>query len=200
MQTSAEIPEQKAVWLKKRRTTRRALLGFTLLFTAFFASGLWLFEQDYQQWLQEATQYQQDCSHATAASPNCQLLSMQVYEHRKEGSLDPDADTHLWIGLQSKYAPKFMVDTSGSQWDRLGIGSPVTATVWNGEVQEVRDRGGAEMMATNPIRKSKDKRLSLTGLELLALVALFITPLAFISADKLHKRYWLQKSGNNTAP
>lgn len=184
----------RAAWVKRRRTTRRAWLGFTFLLAAFFSMGFWLGEQDYRQWLQQVAQYRQDCSKAT--SPDCQMLTMKVYEHRERGSLDPDDDTHLWIGLQSKSGQRFEVDTSDSQWNRIGVGASVTATVWNGEVEEVRDSGGTAEMRTNPVWRARDKRLSLTGLELLALIGLCLIPFAFIEADKRHEKQWRIAAGN----
>ena len=125
---------------------------------------------------------------------------MQVYEHQEEGFTDPDDDAHLWLGLQSKSGQKFRVDTYGPQWHRLCIGSSVTATVWNGEVEEVSDNGGSEIMKTNPIWKAGDKRLTLTGLESLILVCLCVATFEFIGAGKRDEKQWKRQSGNNTAP
>ena len=90
--------------------------------------------------------------------------------------------------------------TYGPQWHRLGIGSSVTATVWNGEVEEVSDNGGSEIMKTNPIWKAGDKRLTLTGLESLILVCLCVATFEFIGAGKRDEKQWKRQSGNNTAP
>ena len=198
MQISADIPEEKAVWLNKRRKVRKAYLVFILLVAPLFATFFYLDERDYQQWLQVAAQYQQDCSHATATSPNCQLLPMQVYEHREEGFTDPDDDAHLWLGLQSKSGQQFMVDTYGPQWHRLGIGSSVTATVWNGEVEEVRDSGGSEMMTTNPVLKAQDSHLFLTGMKVFVVIWLCITLLPFISPEKQDEKEWKCQARNNS--
>ena len=124
---------------------------------------------------------------------------MQVYEHRKESSLDPDAETHLWLGFQGKSRQRFEGDPPGLQWDRIGAGASVPATVWNGEVEEVRDSGGTAEMRTNLVWRAKDKRLSLTGLELLALITLFLAPFAFIEADKRHEKQWRLAAGNERA-
>ena len=71
MEPTARNIANRAAWLKKRRTARRVWLGFTFLFATLFSMGFCLGERDYRQWLQEAAQYQQDCSRATATSPGC---------------------------------------------------------------------------------------------------------------------------------
>ncbi len=194
METNAAIPADRAIWLRRRRTTRRALFGFTLLFAAFMAPFLWLSDQEDKQNFQEAAQYQQDCAKSAVNSPDCQFLTMRVYEHRAEGILDPDDETHLWLGLQSKSGQKFEVDTCGPQWHRLRVGDQVTALVWNGEVQEVSDSGGTERMRTNPTQKA-EARLSPYALKLMALIVICLV-LAFIAADKWHEKQWSLKSGN----
>lgn len=174
-------------WLR-RRTTRRAAFGFTLLFAPVLAALFWLGDQQDKQQTQEAAQYQQDCSKATATSPGCQLLTMQVYERKKEGFLDPDSDAHLWLGLVSRSGQRFKADTSGPQWHRLGVGDKVTALVWNGEVQEVSDSGGTERMETNPVWKVEGRRLSAVGLKILALICFCLFLTAFISAGRQDKK------------
>ena len=196
MQTSTEIPGEKAVWHRRRRTTRRAVLGFTLLFAAFFASALWLNYSDYEQWLQQNAQYQQDCKKPITNSSNCQVLTVQVVGHRTEGDED-SSEWHNWFSLRGKSGQKFEVD----DWQHLSIGDSVNVLVWNGEVEEVDNGSGTVKVATNPSIRAEAKRGYFAALWIVASIWLcLIVPLTFVSADKLHKRSWMQKSGNNPAP
>ena len=99
-------------------------MGFTLLFAAFFASALWLNYSDYEQWLQQNAQYQQDCKKPITNSSNCQVLTVQVVGHRTEGDED-SSEWHNWFSLRGKSGQKFEVD----DWQHLSIGDSVNVLV-----------------------------------------------------------------------
>lgn len=109
---------------------------------------------------------------------------MQVYEHRKEVYTAPEMDDHFWLGLRGKSGQTFEVDTYNTQWSRLVVGNTVTATVWNGEVEEVTDGGGTERMKTNPVRITKDRGVDAKTFGGVMAVFVFLL-LAYVAVDKL---------------
>ena len=196
MQRSTEIPSDKALWLKRRRTSRRALLGFTLLFAAFFASALWMNYQDYEQWLQQDALYQQDCKKPITNSSTCQMLNMQVVEHRTAGDED-SSERHNWFALRGKSGQKIKVD----DWQHLSVGDSVNVLVWNGEVKEVNSGSGIVKVGTNPSLRAVAKRDYFAALRIVSLIWLcLIVPLTFTAAERLHEKQWIRRAGNNPTP
>ncbi len=197
METATTVPEDKAAWLRKRRRIRKKVFISYLFLAAAFAGLLWQVDQKDKQERQEAIQYREDCARAGQASSGCEVLMMQVYEHRKEVYLDPDSDDYFRLSLKSKSGRTFEVDTTSPQWDRIALGTTVTAVVWNGEVEEVSDSGGTEEMKTNPARRAEDNRLTDIGLKVLGLICFCFGPISLIIESRQDEKRWAAKAGND---